>query len=123
MPRSKPEIDRLKEDPTVSLSLPLSAAANLEAELLARFSEPYVSRTIRMRRIATIAGAVSVVFVGLLGGLFWLGGQVTAAMQMAALLVLALPATLEKHFELRRLTLARTEIRRRRGLAIQQETP
>lgn len=44
-------------------------------------------------------------------------------MQMAALLVLALPATLEKHFELRRLTLARTEIRRRRGLAIQQETP
>jgi hypothetical protein len=76
-----------------------------------------------MRRIATIAGAVSVVFVGLLGGLFWLGGQVTAAMQMAALLVLALPATLEKHFELRRLTLARTEIRRRRGLAIHQETP
>lgn len=103
-------------EPAVPLTLPLTAAANLEAELLARFSESYVSRTIRIRRMGTIAGAVAVLFVGSLAVLFWVGRQPTAACQMAGLLLIALPATLEKHFELRRLVQARAEIRRRRGL-------
>ncbi|PIB95357.1 hypothetical protein [Caulobacter sp. X] len=104
-------------EPAVPLILPLTAAANLESELLARFSEPYVSRTIRIRRLGTIAGAVAVAFLSCLAILFWMGQQTTAACQMAGLLLIALPATLEKHFELRRLIQARAEIRRRRGLA------
>jgi hypothetical protein len=104
-------------DPDVSLTLPMSAAIEFEAELLAKFNAEYVARSLGIRRVGVAMATVALVSLMVLAGLFYAAKQYAFAAQMTVLLGLAGPATLEKHLELSRLTRARREIFRRRGIS------
>ena len=111
-----PHIASVAADPDVTLTLPLSAAINLESELLARFSADYFARSLGLRRVGVAMAAFAVAGLVALATIFYLARQYAFAGQMVVLLGLAGPATLEKHLELSRLTRARREILARRGL-------
>jgi len=105
-----------KADPDVTLILPLSAAINLESELLARFSASYFARSLGLRRAGVAMAIMALALLAMLMVVFYLAGQLAFAGQMLVLFGLAAPATLEKHLELSRLVRARREILKRRGI-------
>lgn len=110
------EDHRPAAEPNVTLQLPLSSAINLEAELLARFSQTRVQRSLWLRQAGIVFA--SIIMVGLLvfAGALWRGGYHREAGQFAAMLAILVPMTIDRYIEVARFKAARREIAHRRGL-------